>query len=176
MASAYGAGAQAGFMNSAAFGAGAMTSRINQQVFGTVKNTYTFPGVTSAASASFLSGPAMMVVTDASGNLSAVPIKDPKGHVINTPLLLGSGLSLGVADNRKPYTGVAMAFAMVGTPMVLPNEKLAFSLNWGTFEGANGSAVSAAFRIYKNVQLNGSFAYGLAENMPGGRVGLRFGF
>ena len=105
-----------------------------------------------------------------------VPIKDPKGKVINTPSLLGSGLTLGATDYRKPYTGIAMAFAMVGTPMVLPDEMVAFSVNWGTFEGANGSAVSAAVRIYKNIQLNGSFAYGLAQNMPGGRVGLRFGF
>jgi len=58
----------------------------------------------------------------------------------------------------------------------LPNEKVAFSVNWGTFQGANGSAVSAAVRLYKNMQLNGSFGYGFAENIPGGRVGVRFGF
>ena len=90
--------------------------------------------------------------------------------------LFGSGFGFTPNDNRKPFTGIAMAFAMVGTPMVMPNEKVALSVNWGTFEGANGSAISAAVRIYRNVQLNGSFAYGFAENMPGGRVGLRFGF
>jgi hypothetical protein len=117
-----------------------------------------------------------MVITDPTGNLSAIPIKDPKGNVVNLPALVNSGLTLGVTDYRKPFTGIAMAFAMVGTPMVMPDEKVAFSVNWGTFEGANGSAVSAAMRLYKNVQVNGSFGYGFSQNMPGGRVGLRFGF
>jgi hypothetical protein len=84
---------------------------------------------------------------------------------------LGAG-----STNTKAFTGVAMAFAMVGTPMVLPNEKVAVSVNWGNFAGANGSAVSAAMHVSRNVQLNGSFGYGFTDSMPGGRVGLRFGF
>jgi hypothetical protein len=71
---------------------------------------------------------------------------------------------------------VAMAFAMAGVPTVLPNEKFVLSANWGTFQGENGAALSGAVRIYKNVQLNGSFAYGFRENMAGGHAGLRFGF
>jgi hypothetical protein len=31
-------------------------------------------------------------------------------------------------------------------------------------------------RIYHNVQLQASFAYGFRENMAGGHAGLRFGF
>ena len=85
-------------------------------------------------------------------------------------------MTLGPAENRKAFTGVAMAFAMVGSPTVMPNEKVALSINWGTFAGANGSAVSAAMRINHNMQLNGGFGYGFGENVPGGRVGLRFGF
>ena len=76
----------------------------------------------------------------------------------------------------KAFTGVAMAFAMAGAPAVLPSEKFVFTANWGTFQGENGAALSAAFRIYQNVQLNASFGYGFRENMAGGRAGLRFGF
>jgi hypothetical protein len=69
-----------------------------------------------------------------------------------------------------------MAFAMAGVPALLPSEKFAFSANWGTFEGENGAALSGAVRIYRNVQLQGSFAYGFRANTPGGHAGLRFGF
>ena len=65
---------------------------------------------------------------------------------------------------------------MAGVPTVLPNEKFVLTANWGTFQGENGAALSGAVRIYHNVQLNGSFAYGFRENMAGGRAGLRFGF
>ncbi len=69
-----------------------------------------------------------------------------------------------------------MAFAMAGVPTVLPNEKFVFTTTWGTFQGENGAALSGAVHIYKNVQLQGSFAYGFRENMAGGHAGLRFGF
>jgi hypothetical protein len=172
MASAFGAGAQAAFLNSAAFGAGAIVTRINQQVFGTGTNTYTFPGLPSAASTAALSGPTALVVTDASGNLAAVTVKG----LSSASFVRNGVLTLGTSDTRKAFTGVAMAFAMVGSPTVMPNERIALSVNWGTYEGANGSAVSAAMRIYRSVQLNGSFAFGFTDNTPGGRVGLRFGF
>jgi len=132
-----------------------------------------------------------VVTTDANGDLGTTPISS---------LGLGSGGTgaggppfdptaindhLDQLDQRvlrldhrinKAFTGTAMAFAMAGVPTVLPNEKFVFTANWGTFQGENGAALSAAFRIYRNVQLNGSFAYGFRENMAGGRAGLRFGF
>ena len=77
---------------------------------------------------------------------------------------------------RKTNTGVAMGFAMAGVPTLLSTEKVALSVNWGTFQGENGGALSGAVRIYHNVQLQGSFAYGFRENMAGGHAGLRFGF
>jgi hypothetical protein len=45
--------------------------------------------------------------------------------------------------------------------------------NWGIFEGENGLAMNAALRVVKNVQLNGGVAWGLGENIAGGRVGWR---
>lgn len=167
--SAYGSGAQAPFLNSAAFGTGATATRANQQVFGTASNTYTLPGLPSAASTAAQSGPTQLVTTDAAGNLGTISIPSI-GTASATDLVV---LSQKI---RKAFTGVAMAFAVSGAPTVLPNEKFVLSANWGTFQGENGAALSGAVRIYHNVQLQGSFAYGFRENMAGGHAGLRFGF
>ncbi len=62
--------AAATFVNSAAFGNGATTTRANQQVLGTAANTYTTPGITSAASLAAQTGPTQIVTSDAAGNLA----------------------------------------------------------------------------------------------------------
>ena len=69
---AIGQGSAAGFANSAAFGPGATTGRVNQQVFGTATNTYTMPGVTSAASLAAQAGPLSVVTSDGAGNLATL--------------------------------------------------------------------------------------------------------
>jgi YadA-like protein len=69
-----------------------------------------------------------------------------------------------------------MAFAMAGTPTLLQSETFAMSGNWGTYEGQNGLAVNAAVRLATNVQLNGGVAFGLDDNLAGGRVGVRVGW
>jgi hypothetical protein len=69
-----------------------------------------------------------------------------------------------------------MAFAMAGVPTVLPHETFVVSMNWGTFEGANGVALNAAVRLDNHVQINGGFAYGPDQRIGGGRVGLRVGW
>jgi len=170
---AFGAGAQAAFVNSAAFGVGAKATRANQQVFGTGANTYTMPGLASAASNAAQTGATQFVTTDASGNLGTVPIAG-LGLASATDVVA----SVDQLSRRigKANTGVAMAFAMAGVPTLLSTEKVALSANWGTFQGENGAALSGAVRIYHNVQLQGSFAYGFRENMAGGHAGLRFGF
>ena len=76
----------------------------------------------------------------------------------------------------KALSGVAMAFAMAGVPELTPGERFALMGNWGTFEGENGLAMNAAMRLAKNVQLNGGVAWGLNENLAGGRVGVRVGW
>jgi hypothetical protein len=68
-----------------------------------------------------------------------------------------------------------MAFAAAGVPTLVPGEKFAVMGNWGTFEGENGLALNAAFRLSANMQLNGGVAYGVTEDLAGGRVGLRYG-
>jgi trimeric autotransporter adhesin len=177
---AFGAGAQAAFVNSAAFGAGATVVRDNQQVFGTASNTYRLPGLPSAASASAQSGPTQVVTTDAFGNLGTTQITG-----LGFPSAAASVVDLSTLNNRidalsrkirKGYTGVAMGFAMAGVPTVLPNEKAAFTVNWGTFQGENGAALIGAVRIYHNLQFQGGFSYGFRKNMAGGHAGLRIGF
>ena len=63
--------ASATHANSAAFGHGATTTRADQQVFGTATNTYTAPGITSAASTSAQGPVTGVVTTDADGNLAS---------------------------------------------------------------------------------------------------------
>jgi autotransporter adhesin len=174
--SSFGSGTQAAFVNSAAFGSGAKATRANQQVFGTSSNTYTLPGVTSAASLAAQSGPTQVVTTDASGNLGATLISNLGLGTATDVSALSASLDQLTRRVNKTFTGVAMAFAMSGVPSLLATEKFALSANWGTFQGENGAALSGAVRIYRNVQLQGSFAYGFRENMAGGHAGLRFGF
>lgn len=75
--------------------------------------------------------------------------------------------------SNKAYNGVAMAFAMAGVPTLMPNEKLAMTVNYGTFEGTSGFALNAAFRVTDAIQLTGGIGYGADEGIAGGRVGLR---
>ena len=67
---AIGRGAWAAWAGSTAIGAGARTERDFQMVFGGIANTYTLPGITSAASSSAQSGAVQLVTTDAAGNLA----------------------------------------------------------------------------------------------------------
>ena len=71
---AIGTGASANFANSAAIGNGATATRANQQVFGTAANTYTMPGITSAASRAAQTGPTQIVTSDAGGNLATTTL------------------------------------------------------------------------------------------------------
>jgi hypothetical protein len=163
-ATAVGSGSSANFDNSAAFGAGAAATRINQQVFGTASNTYTMPGIGSAASLAAQSGPLMFVMADASGNIAARP-----------ETLLGFATIQQLAKlQSQAFDGIAAAFAMAGTPSLYGDERFGFSVNWGYFEGHNGASISGAVRIHNHIQFNGAFAIANREGLPGGRVGLRF--
>src|SRR5262249_52809195 len=173
---AFGNGARASFVNSAAFGNNAVAARANQQVFGTFLNTYTMPGLPLPASNAAQFGGTSLVTTYGFGNLGTMPLTS-LGLASSSDLATLS-VSVDQLSRRigKANTGVAMGFAMAGVPSLLANEKFALSTSWGTFQGENGAALSGAFRIYRNVQLQGSFAYGFRENMAGGHAGLRFGF
>ena len=187
---AIGTAASATFANSAAFGPGATATRANQQVFGTAGNTYTAPGITSTASKAAQSGPVQIVTSDFGGNLAtstaaALGLGSPTDmDGINSQL--GSiNSQLGIINSRlndldgrttKALNGVSMAFAMSGTPWLLPTERFAVSANWGTFDSTNGVALNAALRLGTNVQANGGVAYGANGGGVGGRVGVRVGW
>jgi autotransporter adhesin len=181
--SAFGNGASAGFANSAAIGNGATATRANQQVFGTASNTYTMGGITSGASAAAQSGPTQIVTSDAGGNLATTTLAGlglaSMGDInaINSQL---AGINNRLDDltlrSNKAYSGVAMAFAMAGVPTLMPNESFAMTMNWGTFQSANGLALNAAVRVDNHVQLNAGFGYGPDQRIGGGRVGVRVGW
>jgi hypothetical protein len=135
-------------------------------VFGTNLNTYTMPGIGSAASQAAQTGPLQLVTADANGNLAARPLAII-GFVTFTDL---------AKVQSEAFDGIATAFAMAGTPSLQENEKFAVSVNWGYFEGHNGFAASGAVRLHKHVQFNGAFGIANHEGLPGGRVGLRLGW
>jgi hypothetical protein len=134
-------------------------------VFGTVTNTYTMPGIGSAGSIAAQTGPLQLVTTDANGNLAARPLS-----------ILGLGGVATTGDISRAFTGIATAMAVAGVPTLLPNEKFAMTINWGTFELHNGAAIGGAFKLQKHVQVNASFGYGFQDNIPAGRVGVRLGW
>jgi hypothetical protein len=59
--------------NTVAIGQGVTTSRADQVAIGTAANTYTLPGLASAASLAAQVGPTNFITTDANGNLAASP-------------------------------------------------------------------------------------------------------
>ncbi|RUX23481.1 hypothetical protein EOA23_23675 [Mesorhizobium sp. M2A.F.Ca.ET.042.01.1.1] len=167
---AIGTGASAAYAGSAAYGSGAVATRQNEQVFGTASNTYSMPGLTSAASSSAQTGAIEIVTTDASGHLASVT---PGSLGFSDPAQFNSLNSRIDSVGSRAYSGVAMAMALAGAPTVLPDEKFVTTLNWGTFEGANAFALSAGARLGSQLQLNGGIAFDPNRNMAGGRLGLR---
>jgi hypothetical protein len=161
---AIGRDTSAGFANSAAFGAGATTTRAGQQVFGTATNTYTMPGITSAASRAAQSGPVELVTTDAAGNLASTGIED---------LVMGSDVGDEIARNTE---GVAMGLAMAGAFLPQPGETVRMSGNWGNFEGSNALAFNGAALVGPGTYLTGGIGAGLDEGTVGGRAGISFGW
>jgi len=171
------------FANSTAIGAGATATAPNQMAFGTASNTYVAPGITSAASKAAQSGPLEIVTSDAGGHLAT---NTPAGlglasltdiNAINAQLG-GMNTRINDLDGRttKALNGVSMAFAMGGTPWLLPTERFAVSMDWGTFQGTNALALTAAVRLGTNVQANGGLAYGANGGGAGGRAGVRVGW
>jgi autotransporter adhesin len=173
---AIGPNATATHANSAAFGNGARTTRANQQVFGTASNSYTMPGLTSSHSKSSQGAPTHLVTSNAKGDLAAYTFAE-LGLASHAEMdALNARMNEVSAMNDRALAGVAMAFAMAGSPTLLDGERFAMSGNWGTFEGQNGLAMNGAVRLAKSVQLNGGVAYGVNEDLAGGRVGVRVGW
>jgi len=81
-------------------------------------------------------------------------------------------LSLSTQANR----GIAMSLAMAGVAYLQPDEHIAFSGNWGTFQGENGGAVGVSYRLSEHVSVDGGFAGSFSGGTYGGRAGIRFGW
>jgi hypothetical protein len=172
---AVGAGATASYLNSAAFGNGATVTRDNQQAFGTATNTFTTAGITSAASKTAQGAPTHLVTSNTGGDLAAYTFSEL--GIASSSDLAGINSRLEGVDQKsdKALQGVAMAFAMAGTPALSPNETFAISGNWGGYEGKSGVAFGAALKLNSNTQLNGGVAYGVDDGTVGGRAGVRVG-
>jgi trimeric autotransporter adhesin len=104
-ATAIGVNSSAGFTNSTAIGAGAATSSSNQMAFGTGTNTYTMPGINSAASAAAQVGQRGLVTTDAFGNLAAAsnPFPDFKRQIRDLAHEERAGTALAIATSQIRY-------------------------------------------------------------------------
>ena len=157
------------YANSTAIGHSAFTTRPDQIMLGTATNTYTAPGITSAASTAAQSGPVQVVTTDSAGNLAA---QDPASLG-----LAGIGdIQALQSDLNQTQMGVAMAMALSGVPNILPEgANYAVSANWGGFSGESAVAIGGAARLTDRLFLNGGGALG-ASGRPtgGGRAGLTF--
>jgi autotransporter adhesin len=171
-ATAVGQGATAAMAGSTAIGNGAVTTAPNQIMVGTTANTYTMPGVNSAASLAAQSGPTKFITADGGGNVAASAYGPT--DIANLQSSVGS-LQTSVAtlqgDVKRAFEGTAIALAMGGG--ALPdNKKFALSMNVGTFSGQSGGAVSAQYRLADNVILDAGVGAGFAQGGVGARGGL----
>ena len=115
------------------------------------------------------------LATNTAAGLGLASLNDITG--INSQL---GGINTRIDDldgrTTKALNGVSMAFAMAGTPWLLPTERFAVSVDYGTFQGTNALALTAAYRLSTNVQANGGVAYGANGGGVGGRAGMRVGW
>jgi len=156
---AIGTDALAFHAGSTALGTGAVTTRANQVVLGTASETYTLPGLTSAASSAAQAGPISLVTTDADGNLAS------DGGALFSGI---NSLKRDVRDNKE---GIAMAMAMYA-PYVPPTSTFAMSGRYGNFEGESALSLSGAVRVSPAVQFDVGLAYGVSHSNIGGTVGV----
>jgi hypothetical protein len=175
---AFGDNATASFANSTAIGGGAVATQANQVVLGTASNTYTMPGINSAASLAAQSGPTKFVTSDVGGNLATSTFgpTDILGLQNNVASLQGNVAvlqgSVGVLQSqmKQSFEGVAIAVAMGGS--ALPSDKrFAISSNWGTFRGENAASFLAQARVNDYIVLNGGVGLGFSQGGVAGRVG-----
>lgn len=187
---AFGTDSSATHTNTAAFGQGATTVRANQQMFGNGANTYTMAGLNTAASRTAQGAPTHFVTTNMGGDLAAHTAADlglatqSDITVINSDITtinnqlnnFNTQISQLGGQTELALAGVAMAFAMAGTPALGADENFALSVNLGHYEGHTATSLGAALRLTESVQITGSAAYSDTQDSLGGRVGMRFGW
>jgi autotransporter adhesin len=117
---AIGQGASAPFANSVAIGQGAAATRANQVALGNTANTYTLPGLASAASRAAQSGPLQLVTADANGNLgtTTLPAGFDQGSLSNAIGNLQGQVSeltyMLRRDRQRADAGTALALSATG--------------------------------------------------------------
>ncbi|MDE1158314.1 MAG: hypothetical protein PW791_08550 [Neorhizobium sp.] len=166
-ATAVGYGASANNANSTAIGTGAQTTRDNQIVVGTASNTYTMPGVTSAASRAAQSGATQVLTTDAAGNIATADVD------LNQMSSDISSLRRSTSQLRKESRqGIAAAMAMSAAPTPSAPGKTAWGTNLAAYKGEVATSFSVAhmFDAEYPVVVNASVGYA-----PGGPAGVRVG-
>nr|WP_168195714.1 YadA-like family protein [Bradyrhizobium sp. NAS80.1] len=160
------------FNNATAIGNGAVATRDNQVVIGTASNTYTAPGITSAASRAAQSGPLQVVTSDANGNLAT-----DGGAIFNNINNLNQQVANITQDVRRLDGGVAMAMALGG--VYLPeHQRVALHANLGFYNGAQAFGIQGVARINQTFTVNGGVAFDVSGrgNGVGGRVGMSAGW
>jgi hypothetical protein len=162
-ATAVGKDAVAGHENSTALGAGAVTNRADQVMLGTAKNTYTAPGITSAASRAAQSGPTEVVTSDAAGNLAT------DGGFITSRI---NEAFRRIDENSQ---GVAIALAM-GSIYIPPTKNFSLTGGYGHFAGHDAFATQLAVRLDASTIVTGGFGLGLANGDAPTTFGSRVGF
>jgi hypothetical protein len=89
-------------------------------------------------------------------------------------LALQSSQNAGqIAQNMD---GIAIANALSGSTWLQENETVAFSANWGHFDGSNALALSAARRISNRFSANVAVGYADQTGKVGARAGVRMGW
>ena len=148
-----GSNSSAEYYNSAAFGNGAHATRDNQQVFGTSDNTYTMPGIASAASKAAQHGKVEFVTSDQDGNLATT-----------------GGNFFQHLDNLDGGVAMAMALGSIGW---LPEYKQGAVGGWyGNYEGTSALGFAGAFKISDDFEIEGGLAVSLdGDTQVGGRIG-----
>jgi len=166
-ATAVGYGSKASHAGSTAIGTGAATTRNNQVMIGTASDTYTMPGIASAASRAAQSGATRVLTTDASGNIAASDI-DLNQMSADISELRGATSEL----RKESRQGIAAAMAMTAAPTPSAPGKTAWATNVAAFKGemATSFALAHTFDTSYPVTFNASLGYA-----PGGSAGVRMG-
>jgi autotransporter adhesin len=158
---AIGSNTSANFDNSVAIGNGATVTRANQQMFGTAANTYTMPGITSAASRAAQSGPTQVVTSDAGGNLATSTLSGL--GIASTTDLAAINAQLAAQQNqinvnqREARAGTALALAASGLHYDTRPGKASVAAAFGNFKGQSGLAVGLGYALNQTLRVNAAF-------------------
>jgi autotransporter adhesin len=157
-------------------------TRANQQSFGTAANTYTMPGVTSAASRAAQTGPVSFVTSDSAGNLatsslSTAGLVNLDGRVTGLEGRVASLESRFANLTTEARRGIAAASAFA--PMLTPSApgRTTVSLAAAGYRGEAGVGFTAAHRLRTSIPVVLNLGYangGGQEHIVRGGIGFEF--